>query len=78
MLRNLNGVFHAADSPRLAGRGMPSGHIALSGHVSDMNRMTRSNVDVFTSPPATMRLSAPPALKRMVDTRDRESPLAVP
>ncbi len=67
---------HAASDGDGAGRSTLSGHTALSGQLSENQRIARSKFPVVRSFPATILSSAPPALKTMVETRARERPRA--
>ena len=59
------------------GRSMASGQSAPSGQFSENQRMARSKFPVVRSRPDAIRSSANPALKTMVETRERDKLRAV-
>jgi hypothetical protein len=67
--------FHAAsgEAGDVRGRSMFFGHLASSGQFWENQRIARSKLPVARSRPEAMRSSVMPALKTMVETRERES-----
>jgi len=67
----IGAISHAA-SLESGGRSIASGHTAPTGQLSENQRMAFSQFPVFKSRPDAMRSSAAPALKTIVETRERE------
>lgn len=66
---------HAA-SPTGRGRSMCFGHLVPAGQLLENQSMARSKFAVARSRPEAMRSSVMPALKTIVETRERERPRA--